>query len=44
MKKLINWFRMYSTGVVVPDNTESIDLEELKEMFAAEEGEEWDET
>lgn len=43
MKKLINWFRMYSTGVVVPDNTESIDLEELKGMFAAEEGEEWDE-
>lgn len=43
MKKLINWFRMYSTGVVVPDNTESVDLEELKEMFAAEESEECDE-
>lgn len=44
MKKLFNWFRMYSAGVATPpDNTEAIDRKEFEMMFAAEEEEEWDE-
>ena len=42
MRKLVNWFRLYATGIVVePADTKVIDVAELEAKFAAEEGEEW---